>query len=120
MLSLVILATTLWICPGEVFSNEPREGCRPFEEQSGTMSTNPEVPPDPRETDPASTAPSGMRRDRQPAPDSVNEEMCALYKEYIQLELKTQGGFQAGSPTELERWQTLKRMFQNSPAPRCS
>jgi len=45
--------------------------------------------------------------------------MCALYKEYIQLELKTQGGFQAGSPTELERWQTLKRMFQNTPAPRC-
>lgn len=50
MLNLVILATALYICPGNVFSDEPREGCRPFQEQSGTLSTNPEATPDPRET----------------------------------------------------------------------
>jgi hypothetical protein len=122
MLHLVILAATLWVCPGNVFSNEPREGCKPFEasEKEGFnitpeapgFSTNPHAPVDP-------AAPSGMRRERQSGPDSVSAEMCALYKEYIELELKTQGGFLFGSPTESERWQTLKRMFQNSPVPSC-
>ena len=31
MFSLVILAATLWVCPGNVFTSEPREGCKPFE-----------------------------------------------------------------------------------------
>jgi len=122
MFSVVILAATLWVCPGNVFTSEPREGCKPFEasEKEGFnvtpeapgFSTKPHAPVDP-------TAPSGMRRERQSAPDSVSAEMCALYKEYIVLELKTQGGFLFSSPTESERWQTLKRMFQNSPVPSC-
>jgi hypothetical protein len=45
--------------------------------------------------------------------------MCALYKEYIELEVKTQGGVFMESTEQTQRWQTLKRLFQNSPAPRC-
>jgi len=45
--------------------------------------------------------------------------MCALYKEYIDLEVRTKGGTQMGSTEETQRWQTLKRMFQNSAVPNC-
>lgn len=122
MLGLVIFADAVYICPGNVFTTEPREGCKPFEasEKEG-FNVVPEAPgfsTDPKASvDP--TAPAGMRREQPPGPGSVSAEMCALYKEYLELELKTQGGFLFGSPTESERWQTLKRMFQNSPAPSC-
>ena len=122
MVSLVILAATLYVCPGNVFSSEPREGCKPFEasEKEGFnvtpeapgFSTDQKAPVDP-------SAPAGMRRERQSAPGPVNAEQCALYKEYLDLGVKTQGGFLFSSPSESERWQTLKRMFQNSPAPSC-
>jgi len=119
MLGVVILATTLWVCPGEVYSNEPREGCKPFQETEGTLSTNPEPQSDPGQR-PASTTPSSSSRpERRAAPDSTNAELCALYREYIDLEIKTQGGFQLSGPEQSQRWQTLKRMFQNSPAPSC-
>jgi hypothetical protein len=126
MVSMVILATTLWVCPGGVFSDHGGAGCKPFHEDKGTMNTNPDTPFESGGQQPASgrsstpMAPSDSRQDRQPASDSVNSEMCALYKEYVELELKTQGGFQVGSPEESQRWQTLKRMFQNTPPPRCS
>src|SRR5207249_6969574 len=89
MLNLVILAATLWVCPGNVFSNEPREGCKPFEAsekegfnvtpESPGFNTNPNAPVDP-------PAPADMRRERQSAPDSVSATMRALYKEYLDLE----------------------------------
>ncbi len=119
MLGVVILATTLWVCPGEVYSNEPREGCKPFQETEGTLSTNPEPQAQGGQRPAPTTAPSGGRSERKAAPDSVNAEMCALYKEYIDMEIRTQGGFQVSGPEESQRWQTLKRMFQNSPAPNC-
>ncbi len=31
MLHLVIVAATLWLCPGEVYTNEQGEGCRPVQ-----------------------------------------------------------------------------------------
>ncbi|MGH7165654.1 MAG: hypothetical protein ACREIS_09050 [Nitrospiraceae bacterium] len=120
MLGVVILATTLWVCPGDVYSNEPREGCKPFQETEGTFSTNPEPQPEADQRSSPSTSSSGSRQQQRAAPDSMNAEMCALYKEYIDLSIKTQGGAFMGGPAESQRWQTLKRMFQNSPAPNCS
>jgi len=119
MLGVVILATTLWVCPGDVYSNEPREGCKPFHETEGTFSTNPEAAPDPGERPSSTTSPSSSRPERRAAPDSVNTEMCALYKEYVDLEIKTQGGLLLSGPAESQRWQTLKRMFQVSAPPSC-
>ena len=126
MLSVVILATTLWVCPGNVFSDHGGPGCKPFTEDKGTVNTNTDAPFESGGQQPASerssapTGPQGSRQDRQPAADSINSEMCALYREYIGLEVKTQGGTQMGSPEESQRWQTLKRMFQNSAVPNCS
>ena len=119
MLSMAILAGALYVCPGNVYSDVQGPGCKPFVEEHGTVSID--------QTSPQGSAPSASsgssgqperRRDQQG--DSVNAELCAMYKEYIDLEVKTQGGFHASGPEELQRWQTLKRMFQMSPPPRCS
>lgn len=118
MLDVAFLATALWVCPGEVYTNEPRAGCRPFQPSGKeAVSTVPEPRPDSVGEAPS---PRGRGQDqpstgRQAAPP----ELCALYKEYIALEMKTQGGFVTESTEEAERWQTLKRMFQTSQEPSC-
>lgn len=44
MLNLILVAS-LWVCPGNMYTNEPREGCEPFhEEASDTFSAIPETP----------------------------------------------------------------------------
>ena len=120
MLSMVILATTMWVCPGNVFSDVAGPGCKPFVEDRGTVNVEPTMQKD-RELDTSSSSDSSGRPEkrRQQKDSSVNEEVCALYKEYIAMELRTQGGFQTSGPSEVERWQTLKRMFQMSPPQNC-
>jgi hypothetical protein len=120
MLDVVILAAALYVCPGDVFSDQPREGCKPFQ-QTGSegFSTVKDPPPDPGQAGQAGpnvSQPSAPSRSQE---GSTNSEMCALYKEYIELEVKTQGGVFMESTEQTQRWQTLKRLFQNSPAPRC-
>lgn len=125
MLSMVILATTMWVCPGNVFSDHAGPGCKPFSEDKGTVNTTPDTPFESGGRQPASERSSAqggasdLRQDRQSDSGSTNSEICGLYKEYIDLEVKTQGGTQMSSPAETQRWQTLKRMFQNSPVPNC-
>ncbi len=117
MVSAVILATAIWVCPGNVFSDVEKPGCQPFHEERGTVSTTPEPESGPA-TEPSSS-PSDRSAGREPAPSQTNAEICSLYKEYIDLDLKTQGGFEMQSTDQAQRWQTLKRMFQSSPAPSC-
>lgn len=123
MLSVVVLATALWVCPGNVFSDQGGPGCKPFTEDKGTVNKNSDAPFESGGQQPASersSTPTGPGQDRRSKSGTVNSEMCALYKEYVDLEVKTQGGTQMGSTEESQRWQTLKRMFQNSPVPSCS
>jgi hypothetical protein len=120
MVSMVILTATMFVCPGNVFSDVEKPGCKPFVEEHGTVNVEPTMP---KEFDPPPSSPSGSsgqpERRRQPQDSSVNEELCAMYKEYVDLQVKTQGGFQTSGTEELQRWQTLKRMFQMSPPPNC-
>jgi len=70
MLSVVVLAATLWVCPGNVYSNEPKEGCKPFNESNKEgFSTVPE----PRfETAPSETNPPAPSQPQtQPEPSST-------------------------------------------------
>ncbi len=121
MVGMIVLAAALYVCPGDVYTDRPTEGCKPFQ-QSGQegFSTITEVPEAPgSETVPGSSG-TTMERRRGGNEPGVNSEVCALYKEYVELEIRTRGGFQVESTDEANRWQTLKRMFQNSPAPNCS
>jgi len=121
MLSMVILATAMYVCPGNVFSDVQGPGCKPFVEERGTVSidsTSPQGSSGPAPSSPSGS--SGQPERRRDQPDqSVNAEVCAMYKEYVDLQVKTQGGFQTSGTEELQRWQTLKRMFQMSPPPNC-
>ncbi len=117
MVSVVILATAIWVCPGNLFSDVEKPGCKPFEEDRGTVSSTGEAAPPP--SDGPSSPSSDRSAGQQSSQGQVSPEMCSLYKEYIDLELKTQGGFKFDSTDQSERWQTLKRMFQNSPTPSC-
>ncbi len=121
MVGMIVLAAALYVCPGDVYTDRPTEGCKPFQQTGpegfSTMTETPETPETGSVPDPSGT-PTMERRQGGQDP-GVNSELCALYKEYVELEVKTKGGFQTGSPEETNRWQTLKRMFQNSPAPNC-
>jgi hypothetical protein len=119
MVSMVILAATMFVCPGNVFSDVEKPRCKPFVEEHGTVNVEPMMPQGSAPSSPPS-APSGQPQRRRDQPDdSVNAEVCAMYKEYVDLQVKTQGGFQTSGTEELQRWQTLKRMFQMSPPPNC-
>ena len=120
MLSMVILATAMYVCPGNVFSDVQGPGCKPFVEERGTVSIDQDAP---QSSGPApsssSDSPSRPERRRDQPDSSVTAEVCALYKEYVEMEIRTQGGFTTSGPSELQRWQTLKRMFQMSPPQNC-
>ncbi|MBM4123366.1 MAG: hypothetical protein FJ246_00185 [Nitrospira sp.] len=122
MLDLVVLATTLWVCPGDVYSNEPREGCRPFHEsnQEG-FSTVPEPKPDPADNASSPSRPSNsLPEQRQEIPAASSRE-CALYEEWLTLNLKTDSiGAHDMSTDEFERWSNLKQMFSVTAPPMCS
>ncbi len=123
MLSMVILATTMWVCPGNLYSDVDKPGCKPFVEHQGTVNVEPTMPkefdPAPSSSSPSSDSPSRPERRRDQPQSSMNAELCAMYKEYIGMEVRTQGGFQTSGPSELQRWQTLRRMFQGQRPPDC-
>lgn len=118
MLSVVILATAMYVCPGNVFSDVQGPDCKPFVEERGTVSIDRDSPQSSAPASPSDSPGQPQRRRDQPN-DSVNAELCAMYKEYVDLQVKTQGGFQTSGTEELQRWQTLKRMFQMSQPPDC-
>lgn len=124
MISMVVLAATLWVCPGNVYSNEPKEGCKPFHESNKEgFSTVPE----PRfETTPAEANPPAPRQPQtQPEPSgtqpaqSTNAELCALYAEYLQLTMKVSGGHLGNESEDLNRYEQLRNIFGMNARPNC-
>jgi hypothetical protein len=122
MVSVIILAATLYICPGNVFSNEPKEGCKPFHESNKEGFST--VPEPKFETPPAGTAPpeapSVPSPPRSQPQSSSNAELCALYAEYIQLTMKVTGGQLGSTPEDVNRYEQLRNLFGlNSRPPNC-
>lgn len=121
MLHLVVLAATLWVCPGDVYLNEPRQGCRPFHESSQEgFSTVPEPKPGLADSSSSpSPSPNRLYEQRQEIPSASSKE-CALYEEWLTLNLKTDGiGAHDLSTEEFERWSNLKQMFSVTSPPLC-
>jgi hypothetical protein len=125
MLSLVLLATTLWVCPGDVYSNEPREGCRPFQESTKEgFSVVPEAPQEPAEKSQAPASPSTsvtIYEEKAAAPTAPRKE-CELYEEWLTLSTRTRNSMGALdlTPSEFERWTMLKNMFNFAAPPLCT
>ncbi len=131
MLAIVLVAASLWVCPGNVYSDEPREGCEPFH-QSGQegFSTIPEAPgfvgsgdaPEPTvkpRTSGQSTSPVIVEENVGRPYDSA--ETCSLYAEWRSLYTKSEDGLGAQnlSVDEFERWEKIRYLFNSLHPPRC-
>jgi hypothetical protein len=123
MLSLVILATTLWVCPGDVFVNEPKPGCKPFHESNKEgFSTVPE----PKEGPSQGTSQGSREVIIVPERGAVgrggyaSEETCERYAEWLRLYTKI-GGLNANEydTDEFERWQKIRYNFSSLNPPNC-
>lgn len=130
MLDVIILAGALWICPGDVYSDEPREGCRPFHETHGSFSTIPEAPgfssgpekPAPPQAQPPPAPGTTIIIEEKTERPTASAEQCALYDEWMRLSLKQDGttGMHDLTTQEMERWSVLRQMFSvTSVAPVC-
>ena len=129
MLNLVVLATALWVCPGDVYVNEPKPGCKPFHqsEKEGFSSV-----PEPKE-DASEGKPQGRGQSQEiivvPNRGAVersegyaSEETCELYREWVRLYTKMdKGGLNANEYTvdEFERWEKIRYLFTTLNPPHC-
>ena len=125
MFNLVILATALWVCPGEVYTNEPRDGCKPFHQSNREgFSRVPEAPHDPAAGTPAREPATNVVIEQVPmqAPrrSRASEAECARYREWLELSRKTEGvGAHTLEPNEFQRWQILREQYSQMDAAAC-
>ena len=122
MLEAIVLAGTLFVCPGDVYSDTPRAGCHPLQDSSkegfSTVKEAPEFdskPPMPTEGNTGKAS-----KDSQSRLPAASEQECAMYEEWVNLSTKSSSiGARDLSPGEFERWTNLKQVFGNSPPPNC-
>ncbi len=123
MLDVILVAATLYICPGAVFTNQPREGFRPVKESDqGWFSRIPEAREFTGQSEPslkpaAEVVAPGTNSNRARAASS---QECELYDEWLRLSAKS-GSLGAHELTaqEFERWSNLRQMFSVSAPPLC-
>jgi hypothetical protein len=123
MLEAIVIATALYVCPGDVYSDTPRAGCQPLQESNKEgFSTIKEAPEfDSKMPAPAAAGDTGKAsKDPQPRLPAASEKECAMYEEWVTLSTKSSSiGARDLSPGEFERWTNLKQVFGNSPPPNC-
>jgi hypothetical protein len=119
MLDIILVAAAMYVCPGDVYTDVPRQGCTPLQESGKEgFSTIPEAP----EFDSKSSVSTGEggKVAEQPRFPAASPEECARYEEWVRLSTKSSSiGARDLSPSEFERWTNLKQVFGNSPPPNC-
>lgn len=121
MLDIIVVAAAMYVCPGDVYTDVPKAGCKPIQESSQEgFSTIPEAPEfGSKKSGPARDAGRSMQDDQSRLPAASAEE-CAMYEEWVKLSTKSSSiGARELSPGEYERWTNLKQIFGNSPPPNC-
>jgi hypothetical protein len=121
MLDIILVAAAMYVCPGEVYTDVPRAGCKPLQESGReSFSTIPEAP-EFNSKSPASTGEaSTVMKDGPSRLPAASAEECARYEEWVRLSTKSSSiGARDLSPSEFERWTNLKQVFGNSPPPTC-
>jgi hypothetical protein len=122
MLDIIIVAAAMYVCPGDVYTDVPRAGCKPLQESGREgFSTIPEAPEFNSKTSPVSAADGEkVMKDGQSKVPAASAQECAMYQEWVALSTKSSGiGARDLSATEFERWTNLKQVFGNSPPPNC-
>jgi hypothetical protein len=121
MLDIMLLAAAMYLCPGDVYTDVPRQGCTPLHETGReSFSTIPEAP-EFNSQFPASPGESSQgMKDGQAKLPAASAEECAMYEEWVKLSTKSSSiGARDLSTSEFERWTNLKQVFVNSPPPTC-
>ena len=118
----ILVAAWLYVCPGDIYTDQPRQGCHPLQDSSKEgFSKVPEAP----EFDSKFPAPAGpdageKTRAAQPRLPAASAQECEMYDEWVKLSTKSSSiGARDLSPGEFERWTNLKQVFGNSPPPNC-
>jgi len=122
MLETIVIATALFVCPGDVYSDTPRAGCHPLQESNKEgFSTIKEAPEfDSKMPTPTESGAGKATRDSQTRLPAASEQECAMYDEWVKLSTKSSSiGARDLSTAEFERWTNLKQVFGNSPPPNC-
>jgi hypothetical protein len=122
MLEIIVAAATLYVCPGEVYTDTPRAGCHPVQESDKVeFSTIPEASEfNSKAAAPSRTDTGSPAMNSQPRSPAASAEECAMYEEWVKLSTKSSSlGARDLSPGEFERWTNLKQVFGNSPPPNC-
>lgn len=122
MLEIIVLAATLYICPGNEYTDNPRTGCRPVQDSGNEgFSVIPEAPEFKSRRPPASTVDVHKPRvEGESELPAASAEECAMYDEWVRLSTKSSSlGARDLSTEEYERWTNLKQVFGNSPPPNC-
>jgi hypothetical protein len=120
--AILVAAAALYVCPGDVYTDHPREGCQPMQSSSNEgFSRVPEAPkfdskfPAPAAPDAGGRA--GATLQRLPA---ASAQECEMYQEWIKLSTKSGSiGARSLSTGEFQRWTNLKLVFGNSLPPNC-
>jgi hypothetical protein len=118
----MLVASTLYVCPGEVYSDRPGEGCHPLQDSNKEgFSRIPEAPEfNSKSPAPAAPETGGASRDGQSRLPAASAQECAMYEEWVKLSTKSSSiGARDLSPGEYERWTNLKQVFGNRPPPKC-
>ncbi len=122
LLDAILVAAALYACPGDVYSDQPREGCHLIQESNKEgFSQIPEAPEfNSKSPAPAAVDTGGTSRDTQSRLPAASAKECAMYEEWVTLSTKSSSiGARDLSPGEFERWTNLKQVFGNSPPPNC-
>jgi hypothetical protein len=122
MLDIILVAAAMYVCPGDVYTDAPRPGCRPLQESGREgFSTIPEAPEfDSKSSVPTGSTGEGGKVAEQTRFPAASPEECARYEEWVKLSTKSSSiGARDLSPSEFERWTNLKQVFGNSPPPNC-
>lgn len=128
MIEVILVAANLWLCPGEVYTNQPGPGCKEFRD-SDTKKGFSRIPEAPGFEGGPGTAPapavpqaSGDSNKAQAgSAPSASAQECALYDEYLKLTTKSDSiGVRDLTPQEFERWQNLRQIFVAGVPPVCA
>lgn len=118
----LVAAAALYVCPGDIYTDQPREGCQLMRESSkegfSRVSEAPEF--DSKLPAPATADVGGKSSSAQPRVPAASAKECAMYEEWVNLSPKSSSiGAHSLSTGEFQRWTNLKQVFGNSPPPNC-
>jgi len=80
LLDAILIAAALYVCPGDVYSDQPREGCRPLQDSDKEGFNKIQEAPEFNSKSPAPAAvdTGGASRDAQSRLPAASAQECAM------------------------------------------